>query len=377
MEESNEVVEVPNTVETGEAVSESAEVKPEPPKSPGRKSVSFKNGKKYANKKFILPPPPRASPTSSSGFPGVSWNKRMGAWLAFYYDQGTRRSRTFHPKYFEMNVEKAKLAAIDFMKSIERHPKCSLRKNRRERHDWSNSHYIRTSPEFDDETEPTTRRRRKPINKEYNPDGVKRSPLSCSTQASIGELYFDALRPKFLNGVKRDKQIEPNQVRVQRVKRDNEMMDMTPNMFNHGLMWGNCNMFVNSQEYCPSQEYYPSSQESSSFSMPSFNGFTRNYVDDQMYMGAVEQDHELTKLMHSIHNVDPLDNSMNFISGYTCSPTSMSSPYLSPYTHFRTKEEAAMSPNAGFQNMMMQPDGQQNNMMYSPGSSYILPIDSN
>lgn len=42
---------------------------------------------------------------SSSGFPGVSWNRRMGAWLAFYYDSQARRSRTFHPKHFNNDVE--------------------------------------------------------------------------------------------------------------------------------------------------------------------------------------------------------------------------------------------------------------------------------
>ncbi|KAF8821386.1 AP2 domain transcription factor AP2XI-3, partial [Cardiosporidium cionae] len=53
----------------------------------------------------------------SSGYPGVSWNNRMKAWLTFYYDSGHRRSRTFHPKYYE-NVEGAKLAAIQFAKTV-------------------------------------------------------------------------------------------------------------------------------------------------------------------------------------------------------------------------------------------------------------------
>ena len=43
--------------------------------------------------------------STRSGYPGVSWNRRMAAWLAFFYEGHTRRSRTFHPKYFEGNVE--------------------------------------------------------------------------------------------------------------------------------------------------------------------------------------------------------------------------------------------------------------------------------
>lgn len=57
--------------------------------------------------------------TSSSGYPGVSWNKRMCAWLAFFYDGASRRSRTFHPKHFNMDKEKARLAAVEFMKTVE------------------------------------------------------------------------------------------------------------------------------------------------------------------------------------------------------------------------------------------------------------------
>lgn len=60
-----------------------------------------------------------AGVTSSSGYPGVSWNRRMGAWLAFFYDDESRRSRTFHPKYYDFDVEAARLAAIEFMKTVE------------------------------------------------------------------------------------------------------------------------------------------------------------------------------------------------------------------------------------------------------------------
>lgn len=60
-----------------------------------------------------------AGVTSSSGYPGVSWNRRMGAWLAFFYDAESRRSRTFHPKYYDFDVETARLAAIEFMKTVE------------------------------------------------------------------------------------------------------------------------------------------------------------------------------------------------------------------------------------------------------------------
>ncbi|GAW82421.1 transcription factor with AP2 domain(s) [Plasmodium gonderi] len=68
--------------------------------------------------------------TSSSGYPGVSWNKRMCAWLAFFYDGASRRSRTFHPKHFEMDKEKARLAAVEFMKSLENNGRKKSTKNK-------------------------------------------------------------------------------------------------------------------------------------------------------------------------------------------------------------------------------------------------------
>eukprot|EP00921_Rhytidocystis_pertsovi_P023428 GHVQ01037475.1.p1 GENE.GHVQ01037475.1~~GHVQ01037475.1.p1 ORF type:complete len:666 (-),score=54.93 GHVQ01037475.1:232-2229(-) len=81
-----------------------------------------------ADKAGLCPFPPQTSvyPTSnlhhavsSSGYPGVSWNKRMRAWLAFFYDGSTRRSRTFSPKNMGGDVEAARLAAIAFMRSVE------------------------------------------------------------------------------------------------------------------------------------------------------------------------------------------------------------------------------------------------------------------
>ncbi|GIX65209.1 transcription factor with AP2 domain, putative [Babesia caballi] len=104
---------------------------PTAPVSPVTRNTGNRGGR-AAGRKVPIPPPPRATPSSSSGYPGVSWNKRMGAWLSFYYDADTRRSRTFHPKYYDFDVEKAKQAAIEFMKSIEKHPRCSLRKSRRD-----------------------------------------------------------------------------------------------------------------------------------------------------------------------------------------------------------------------------------------------------
>ncbi|KJP85180.1 hypothetical protein AK88_05198 [Plasmodium fragile] len=68
--------------------------------------------------------------TSSSGYPGVSWNKRMCAWLAFFYDGASRRSRTFHPKHFNMDKEKARLSAVEFMKSLENNGRKKSTKNK-------------------------------------------------------------------------------------------------------------------------------------------------------------------------------------------------------------------------------------------------------
>ena len=49
-----------------------------------------------------------------SGYRGVSWNRRMKAWLAFWSEGKNRRSKTFNAKV--MGFEKARSAAIDFLK---------------------------------------------------------------------------------------------------------------------------------------------------------------------------------------------------------------------------------------------------------------------
>jgi len=49
-----------------------------------------------------------------SGYRGVSWNRRMKAWLAFWSEGKNRRSKTFNAKV--MGFEKARAAAIDFLK---------------------------------------------------------------------------------------------------------------------------------------------------------------------------------------------------------------------------------------------------------------------
>lgn len=67
----------------------------------------------------------RSAGMNSSGYPGVSWNKRMQAWLAFYYDGTTRRSRTFSPKSLGGDTEGARIAAIAFRKSVENRKKQS------------------------------------------------------------------------------------------------------------------------------------------------------------------------------------------------------------------------------------------------------------
>jgi hypothetical protein len=49
-----------------------------------------------------------------SGYRGVSWNRRMKAWLAFWSEGKNRRSKTFNAKV--MGFDKARDAAIDFLK---------------------------------------------------------------------------------------------------------------------------------------------------------------------------------------------------------------------------------------------------------------------
>ncbi|ETW15692.1 hypothetical protein PFFVO_05306, partial [Plasmodium falciparum Vietnam Oak-Knoll (FVO)] len=83
----------------------------EPKKKVGRPRGASSNNKVIKKEEKVS--------TSSSGYPGVSWNKRMCAWLAFFYDGASRRSRTFHPKHFNMDKEKARLAAVEFMKTVE------------------------------------------------------------------------------------------------------------------------------------------------------------------------------------------------------------------------------------------------------------------
>ncbi len=49
-----------------------------------------------------------------SGYRGVSWNRRMKAWLAFWSEGKNRRSKTFKAKV--LGFEKARSAAFDFLK---------------------------------------------------------------------------------------------------------------------------------------------------------------------------------------------------------------------------------------------------------------------
>ncbi|CBZ55070.1 unnamed protein product [Neospora caninum Liverpool] len=57
----------------------------------------------------------RGTNNPDSGFPGVSWNSRMQAWLAFYVDkEGTRRSHTFKCNKFG-GIETARVEAIDWL----------------------------------------------------------------------------------------------------------------------------------------------------------------------------------------------------------------------------------------------------------------------
>lgn len=60
-------------------------------------------------------PPKEPNPVEfRSGYRGVSWNRRMKAWLAFWSEGKNRRSKTFNAKV--MGFEKARSAAIDFLK---------------------------------------------------------------------------------------------------------------------------------------------------------------------------------------------------------------------------------------------------------------------
>jgi hypothetical protein len=49
-----------------------------------------------------------------SGCKGVSWNNRMKAWLAFWMDSRTRRSKTFSTRIYGFN--EAKELAIEFLR---------------------------------------------------------------------------------------------------------------------------------------------------------------------------------------------------------------------------------------------------------------------
>jgi len=60
-------------------------------------------------------PPKEPNPVEfRSGYRGVSWNRRMKAWLAFWSEGKNRRSKTFNAKV--MGFERARAAAIDFLK---------------------------------------------------------------------------------------------------------------------------------------------------------------------------------------------------------------------------------------------------------------------
>jgi len=62
--------------------------------------------------------PPVCLSQYRSGCRGVSWNRRMKAWLAFWMDGKTRRSKTFSSKVY--GFEEARLAAIDFLQGRKR-----------------------------------------------------------------------------------------------------------------------------------------------------------------------------------------------------------------------------------------------------------------
>ncbi|CDR94991.1 hypothetical protein, conserved [Babesia bigemina] len=169
--------------------------------SPIPRSTNSRGGGRSSNRKAPIPPPPRASPSSSSGYPGVSWNKRMGAWLSFYYDADTRRSRTFHPKYYDFDVEKAKQAAIEFMKSIEKHPRCSLRKSRR---DAKNAAFLNGGYNFDPQYLDIPGRTRKRsavnhlVNNEYKTRSSKNQMNMTNNQTSMSEMYdMESLKRNF------------------------------------------------------------------------------------------------------------------------------------------------------------------------------------
>lgn len=90
-------------------------------KVPSMFSSPLRSRVECANTNPVVVPPGMAIPPKEpnpvefrSGYRGVSWNRRMKAWLAFWSEGKNRRSKTFNAKV--MGFEKARSAAIDFLK---------------------------------------------------------------------------------------------------------------------------------------------------------------------------------------------------------------------------------------------------------------------
>eukprot|EP00916_Digyalum_oweni_P015082 GHVL01024601.1.p1 GENE.GHVL01024601.1~~GHVL01024601.1.p1 ORF type:complete len:253 (+),score=32.90 GHVL01024601.1:45-803(+) len=62
-----------------------------------------------------VPGPLPKDMTYKSGFKGVSWNRRMNAWLAFWSENKLRKSKTFSAR--QIGFEEARVAAIEFLKT--------------------------------------------------------------------------------------------------------------------------------------------------------------------------------------------------------------------------------------------------------------------
>lgn len=72
------------------------------------------NRDETVNASLVVPGKEPNSVEFRSGYRGVSWNRRMKAWLAFWSEGKNRRSKTFNAKV--MGFDKARAAAIDFLK---------------------------------------------------------------------------------------------------------------------------------------------------------------------------------------------------------------------------------------------------------------------
>ena len=88
------------------------------PPSPPRKrsnSHSFDTHSETLEDPIVTPTDSDAERDYRSGCRGVSWNRRMKSWLAFWTENKTRRSKTFNAKV--LGFAAARDAAIEFLQN--------------------------------------------------------------------------------------------------------------------------------------------------------------------------------------------------------------------------------------------------------------------